>query len=194
MTNLVTVYKTRVLNSRYVFANGVAASFIGDQFVTDDPQQISELDEQIRQRHPAIYADPAQRGIDPKSLDPMEIFKEKIIAEYLAKVAAAQNPLNDRGNSVAQTPQTGISNSQSIAPIALGGAPTPPPVNPSIPQGLATALNLLPIPTDVVPVPTGIVDTLPQSDGSAAKALSLFTIGGGAIGGQAAFPIPVAGQ
>lgn len=205
--SLVNVYKTRVNNSRYVFSSGTVATFRGDTFITEDESEIAQLDNEIRLKHPSIYQEAGQRGIDPKTLDPMEIFKEKIIAEYLAKVAAAQNPLNDRGSSVAQNPQAGISNSSSIAPIALGAGPTQfqlPQVTASqvapqtpangIPSSLANALNLLQVPADVVPVQTGSIDVAPQGDGSAAKAFSLFTPQGGATGGQVMFPIAAAGK
>jgi hypothetical protein len=204
--SLVNVYKTRVNNSRYVFSNGTVATFRGDTFITEDESEIAQLDNEIRLKHPSIYQEPGQRGIDPKTLDPMEIFKEKIIAEYLAKVAAANNPLNDRGNSVAQNPQAGISNSSGIASVALGAGPSTfqlpqvpqtPVAQPSaagIPSSLANALNLLQVPADVVPVQTGSIDVAPQGDGSAAKAFSLFTPQGGATGGQVMFPIGAPGQ
>lgn len=200
--SLVNVYKTRVNNSRYVFSNGTVATFRGDTFITDDESEIAQLDNEIRLKHPSIYEDPRQRGIDPKTLDPMEIFKEKIIAEYLTKVASAQNPLNDRGSSVVQNPQAGISNSSGIAAIALGAGPAQfqlpqvpipltNPQNPAsgIPASLANALNLLQPPADVITVQTGSVDIAQQGDGSAAKAFSLFTPQGGATGGQVMFPI-----
>ena len=188
MSGLVNVYKTRVNNSRYVFSNGAVATFRGDTFVTEDESEIAQLDNEIRLKHPSIYQEANQRGIDPKSLDPMEIFKEKIIAEYLAKVAAAQNPLNDRGTSTAQNPQAGISNSSGIASIALGGAPTPTAPN-GLPTSLANALNLLQPPADVIPVQTGTIDAMVQNDSGAAKAFALFTPQGGAVGGQSMFPV-----
>lgn len=148
------IYFCTVPHSRYVFRDGAVATFTSGRFLTDNPSQIAELDWEIKNRHPTIWVDKDNLTIDPKMLDPMEVMKAKIIAEYLEdqRLAATLNPNNDMGNNE-RASNLNVANSRTIAPLAAGGsgvslmnARAIPagllPQNNNVPANLAKALDL----------------------------------------------------
>ena len=92
---------------QYLFANGKVAGFQFGKYLTDSDSEAAALDAEIAAGHPSIYrpALEAERTIQSDQLDPMSMLKARlraeIIAEELVKNAAAVNPTNDMGTSVA---------------------------------------------------------------------------------------------
>lgn len=66
-------YKCTMENTQYLFgnpvSNGKAAQFIRGEFLTDVPEEIKELDEQIAKGIPHIYVDPNDAAIDTGLID-----------------------------------------------------------------------------------------------------------------------------
>lgn len=93
------VYRASLPSMNYIFKNGKPATFISGRFTTDLEEEIAELDAEVKARHPFIYIDPEEVTIDSEKLDPMSGLRERIIAEYLARLAEVTDPNNDMGKS-----------------------------------------------------------------------------------------------
>jgi len=150
---LVNLYLAHIPHSKYIFSNGDIAVFTGGRYTTEDPGKIAELDSLIKKGHPGIYVDPNALQVDPAMLNPMNVMKAKIIAEFLEEqriLAATQDPNRDMGTSDTKSGLR-VGNSQTMAVLAAGGngATTfKPAVIPSVlmpgavPANLAAALSL----------------------------------------------------
>ena len=114
------VFKVSLPSVNYVFRNGKPASFVGGKYLTDIPDEIAELEDEISKGHPLIFVDPNELEMDEKYLDPMVGLREKIIAEFLENQAKANDPTNDMGTST----QGSVipANSQDVAVAAAGGS------------------------------------------------------------------------
>ena len=118
--SLKSVYKSSLPNIQYLFKNGKSAAFIGGAYYTDVESEIKELDEEVKNRHPIIYVDPAQAQIDSADLDPMSVLKKKFFAEFAAQQAAAIQKDRDMGTTVQTGILQGIANSTTIADAMSG--------------------------------------------------------------------------
>ncbi len=113
------IFKSQMPSCNYVFRNGVVAHFINGKYATDQETEIAEITAEITARHPHLYVDANESEIDSEALSPMEIIKQKAVAEYIANMAAATNPANDRGTSEKEKPTAGMATSRSNAATAL---------------------------------------------------------------------------
>lgn len=116
------VFKSTISEVNYIMGNGKALMFKNHRFLTDRPDEIKELQNEISLGHPHISQDPNELTIDSEMVDPMNALRHKIIAEYLAKEAAATNPENDMGTSNQQ--QLKPASSSDLAAAAAGAGPT----------------------------------------------------------------------
>jgi hypothetical protein len=115
------VFKSHIPSVNYIFKNGKPAIFVSGKFATGIQSEIDELEAEIAAGHPHIYVDAAEKEIDSEKVDPMIGLREKIIAEYLEKqAAAAGDPTRDMGTSAAGPIIP--SSSADIASAALGGS------------------------------------------------------------------------
>lgn len=79
------VFKSRIGTCNYPFASsGKLAHFIRGEYLTDLPNEINELESEIRQGHPHIYIDEKKREIDILA-DPLDGVRKKAIADYIAE-------------------------------------------------------------------------------------------------------------
>ncbi len=92
-------------------------SFIGSQYVTDNPDEIAFLDEQIRANHQMIYVKKDHLQVTQEQLDPLAAVKKRAVEEYLKQQAEQQNPGRDFGKT---TQDLVMQTSQSIATISAG--------------------------------------------------------------------------
>lgn len=118
------VYKNTLLSCKYGFKNGKVANFVDGKYLTDNPEEQKELEEEISLGHPNLYIDPKENQVSAKDLeDPMHKLRakmrEEIIAELAQRSAETDNPNRDMGNS-SQGKLT-PANTQTIAPVAAGG-------------------------------------------------------------------------
>lgn len=103
---------------KYIFKNGKTANFVAGQYLTAIKSEIEELQFEIENGHPHISVDNKELTVDSLHADPLEKIKKQAIEEYLARQAAAVNPENDMGTSVATS--TGIMASRAIGSITVG--------------------------------------------------------------------------
>lgn len=123
------VFKSTIPSVNFILPNGKPIIFQQGVYYTDNEQDISHLDYEIKQGHPHIYVDPEMREIDSEMLDPVKAMQKKVLGrmtreELLAALAEvdanAIDPSNDRGTSD-QSPVK-PANTQDIAPAAAGGS------------------------------------------------------------------------
>lgn len=106
----------------YVFTNGKMAVFKHHRFATDNPSEIEQLDNEVKNGHPHITVKQDMLYLTEEMEDPMKALKNKIIADYLAQQAAFTNPENDMGTS-SQGPIRPMSTTD-VASVAAGGDAT----------------------------------------------------------------------
>lgn len=70
--------------ARYIFKNGKVAEFFGGVYHTEIKNEIEELNAEIAAGIGAIKQIAGQETINSLELDPVAVFKRKIIAEYEA--------------------------------------------------------------------------------------------------------------
>lgn len=118
-TKRLRIFKSHMAHMQYVFhgmhldktgqdgkpiPNGIggkAAAFMSGEYRTDVAEEIAELENEIRLKHPFIHqdADPTKREMDAEDVDPMVALKKKHFAEFAAAQQAAMNPSKDMGKS-----------------------------------------------------------------------------------------------
>ena len=101
------LFFNRVLNSTVIYADGMQAQFVGGQYATDSEERAAELLSAIKSGNPHLYIDPNKYEVTAEQLDPMAEYKQRVIAEYLAKQTAqvadstsAQSALKPAGSDV----------------------------------------------------------------------------------------------
>ena len=101
------LFFNRVLNSTVIYADGMQAQFVGGQYATDSEERAAELLSAIKSGNPHLYIDPNKYEVTAEHLDPMAEYKQRVIAEYLAKQTAqvadstsAQSALKPAGSDV----------------------------------------------------------------------------------------------
>jgi len=111
-------FRADMPSCRYVFKNGAMAVFENNWYRTSKQVEIDELNAEIAAGLQSIAVIPGQEKIDSDDLDPVAVFKAKIIAEYLANQERSLNngeSSSDKGNVI-----SGMATSKTIAPIASG--------------------------------------------------------------------------
>lgn len=106
----------------YVFTKGKIAVFRHHKFATDIPEEIEQLDNEVRLGHPYISVKKDQMYVTAEDEDPIKAFKAKIIAEYEAEKAKHIDPANDMGTYRQEAIRP--ASTTDIASVAAGGDAT----------------------------------------------------------------------
>ena len=119
------VFKSTIPYVNYVFGNGKIAGFIKGVYRTDDEGEIASLDYEVKQHHPHIYIDPAEREVDSELLDPMVVMRMQIREQVLAEIAAqnaitSENPDRNMGTSTIGALMP--ANTRDVQAATVGGA------------------------------------------------------------------------
>jgi hypothetical protein len=93
--------------------------FVAGHYATDNEDEITFLDEQIRAKHPMIYVKATEKTVTSEQLDPMAAIRKKIIEEHEAKKAEQADPNRNMGSSI-QDVSASITTTKTIAPIIAG--------------------------------------------------------------------------
>lgn len=109
---------------KYIFKSGKEAPFVNGEFLTDVESEIAELDAEVKAKHPHIFIEVGKEEVDSDQPAPLEALRAKIIADYLETQRAANNPANDRGNTVMGQLQ-GIGTSASAGVLSAESSSTP---------------------------------------------------------------------
>jgi len=118
------LYKAVQSSFQVVLAKGGVCAFVGNQFHTGNKEVIAELDKMIVDApHMGIYVDENEPEVDPNALSPTAIIEAKVRAKILAEMAEANNPANDRGNTVQGNFANSINNTDKVEEAATGIAP-----------------------------------------------------------------------
>jgi hypothetical protein len=115
---------------KYVFRSGKTAIFEGGVYRTTIDSEIAELIEQIAAGIGAIWQERGQEVVDSDDIDPVAVFKRKIIAEYEAEKARSLDNGTSFSDSSASGKPTGTkamggnaAQSTSGAATVVGGVP-----------------------------------------------------------------------
>lgn len=122
---LANVYFSTVRSMRFGFADGSVAHFIGGKYVTDSEKEIKELNTELKNRNPHLYTKVDQLTVD-LSVTPEELFKAKIIAEFLANQRALDTAaVNNTTESKSVSSGLNAVNSNGADSTAQSGMLTP---------------------------------------------------------------------
>jgi ribonuclease HII len=106
--SLKNIYKSRLVASVYVTRNGKPLHFIDGKHITDNQEDIAELEMEIKRgsQEFSIYVDPAESQVDTSLQDAIqEATREaalKVIAEFEAAKLAASSTSDSNCNVPAQ--------------------------------------------------------------------------------------------
>ena len=120
---LLKVFKSNIPSINYIFPWGTVAAFQFGTYRTDMEKEIEHLEAEVKLNHPHIYIDETEREIDSAMVDPIHALRAKIIAEYEASRARAENPDQDLGKSDQSAVKP--SNSRDVAVAMAGGSGAP---------------------------------------------------------------------
>ena len=120
---LLKVFKSNIPSINYIFPWGTVAAFQFGVYRTEVEKEVEHLNAEVALKHPHIYIDDAEKEIDSAMVDPIHALRAKIIAEYEASRARAENPDQDLG----QSDQSAVkpSNSRDVAVAMAGGSGAP---------------------------------------------------------------------
>lgn len=107
---------------RFSFKDGKEAIFMNGQYLTDNREEMYQLEAEIEAGHPHIYVDAAKRTVDVAFRDPVEAIKKQAIEEYLARQRAAVDPTNDGGTS--DQGKLNVGNTSNAGVAAAGSTST----------------------------------------------------------------------
>lgn len=94
---------------KYVFKSGKTAVFEGGVYRTTVESEIKELNEEITAGIGAIWLISGQEIVDSDDIDPVAVFRRKIIAEYEAeKARSLDNGQSFSDNNPAKAAGTGL--------------------------------------------------------------------------------------
>lgn len=79
------IFKCSILDCKYYTRKGKEIGFVGGKYITDNEDEVKELEAEIKEGHPHIYIDAKDKEISAEDVaDPMAALRAKIIAEYEA--------------------------------------------------------------------------------------------------------------
>jgi len=99
--------------SKYIFKSGKVAEFIGGFYRTAIESEIKELNDEIAAGIGSIWVTKGQEVVDSDDIDPVAVYKRKIIAEYEAEKARSLN----NGNSFSDTSGSGKPTGSNVAGV-----------------------------------------------------------------------------
>lgn len=120
MAKLKNLYKGTQPFFRYIFKDGSEAAFVGGRYLTDNPEEIKQLDAEVASAHPFIYVDPSEPTVDVEFADELRKVQEEAVAKFLAEKKQASDPNNDMGETGIAAQLKGIATSKTIAEAASG--------------------------------------------------------------------------
>jgi hypothetical protein len=103
--------------SRFVFSNGKVALFEGGIYRTTSDAEADELKREIASGIGAIWQTAGQEIVDSDEIDPVAVFKRKIIAEYEAERARSL----DNGASESDTKRAQAAGSNVLGAVSAPG-------------------------------------------------------------------------
>jgi len=120
---------------KYVFKSGEVAIFEGGFYRTSDQKKIDELNAEIAAGIGAIWVPKDGATVDSDDLDPVAVMKRKIIAEYEANKARANNngeSFSDAGSLKAVgSDKAGVNAATSNSPAGAARAVSPGSIKPA---------------------------------------------------------------
>ena len=117
---ILTVFKSNIQSINYIFPWGTTAAFQFGTYRTEDVREIDHLSAEVKLKHPHIYIDDEEKTIDSALVDPVAALRARIIAEYEASRAVAEDPARDMGASDQSAVKP--SNSRDVAVAMAGGS------------------------------------------------------------------------
>lgn len=105
---------------RYVFKSGKIAIFEGGVYRTAAEGEIKELNEEIAAGIGSIWVTKGSEIVDSDDIDPITVFKRKIIAEYEANKARSLN----NGESFSDTSAVRPASSVAMAAVSADSTST----------------------------------------------------------------------
>lgn len=109
------VFKSHLPSVNFFFANGQQAAFMLGRFETSNPDQIYQLDNEIRHGHPHIYVDPTDKEVDTEAPTPMELIRAEALAQARAELAAAGSMSMKVSTSDSGEFRNSVTNTSTIA-------------------------------------------------------------------------------
>ena len=103
-----------------VMKSGTIIRFVGGQYVTDVPDEIDFLNEQVAAGHSMIYVKKGNETVTQEQLDPMAAIKKKAVEEYLAQQQKQQDASRDMGKTENTGAGVDVTTSKSISAIVVG--------------------------------------------------------------------------
>jgi hypothetical protein len=134
------IFKSRSYSTNMYTATGTRITFVNHMHITNIPEVITYLENEIKRGLKDVYVDKNEVYFDPDEYDPAKkAYKQArkdIEAEYAARLAAVTDPTRQIGDSVQQkfTPAS----TSDIASVAAGSGP--------ISSGLTAKLAMLKVP------------------------------------------------
>lgn len=117
------VFKTTMSSNKFIFKSGKTAGFVNGRYMTSNPQEIKELEEEILEhQNPYFYIDKNEKEItSEQAADPMAALRAKIIADYLATQQGKEPVVPQKDFGSTQTAPVIPVSSKGVASIAAGG-------------------------------------------------------------------------
>lgn len=115
-------FKCTIPYCQYIFANGKQAAFIGGIYDTGVASEIAELTAACEAGSPHFYIDPSDNSVSTDRVDPLELIRQRAVADYLAQQAAIAEAASQETTSEAApvTPASTASLLQALIVPASG--------------------------------------------------------------------------
>lgn len=131
------IFKSFLVNTQYIFKNGEIAVFsrralndIRGHFLTDNEEQIKELNAEIAKGHPYIHVDPNESQVDSSLADPQKAYEAELTAKIRAQVIAelgdpnqAYAGVKNMGTTDAAAPLGGIGTTATLTGVDAANNP-----------------------------------------------------------------------
>lgn len=104
--------------ARYIFKSGKIAHFLGGVYRTTIESEVKELNDEIAAGIGAIWVVAGQEVVDADDIDPVAVFKRKVIADYEAEKARA----NNNGESTSDQSRGVIAGSNAVGTAATSNS------------------------------------------------------------------------
>lgn len=118
---VVKLFLCTILSCKYGFSRGTVANFVNGKYATSNPDEIAELEYQIKMGHPHIYVRKGEETVDYDVNDPMAELRKKFFEEFKASEKAridSQVDGRDMGEYTQARLKTG--NTTDIQPVTIG--------------------------------------------------------------------------
>lgn len=116
------VFLGSMAHFRFAFKNGKEAIFLNGKFMTNIPEEIKELDDEIALGHPFITrpTNPDEHRVDTTYVDPMEVIRAQVRAELKAEEAAMRAGKSNIADSASKQGEVVVGNTTSVGEAMSG--------------------------------------------------------------------------